>query len=135
MILSDELGSGYLNSPFDSHYFDKRLIRVKDIISVHGSEEHFVLLVSPIKSWAKEAEFIHALKLFSEEDEDSDYYGKAEDHFSFLLKFFNSFMPNQITLNPSSESPKKVLIDIWCCKAIIWQENECYFAYSWSTTA
>lgn len=131
-IKYDKLGSGYELAK--SGYFDPRIIRIKDIISTYGSEEHFALLVSPIKSWVNEAEFIDALKLLGG-DENSDYTGEKADHFSFLLNFFNNFMPSEILINPSSACNKKVLFDIWCCKAITWQENECYFAYSWSTTA
>lgn len=121
----------------DGAFYDERLIPVKFIVSTYGSEETFALFVSPIRKWRRESEFVAALKLFGDpEDDDVDMIvSNPDEHFAYLSMFFNDYMPEEITINPFTHSNGKVLKNAWCCKSIMWENNKCYFAFLWMTTA
>ncbi len=133
----------------DGAFYDERLVPVKFIISTYGSEETFALFVSPKRKWRRESEFVASLKLFGDAEDDAEDIGIAiidiididvvepnsDEHFLYLSIFFNDYMPEEITINPEPHINKKVLKDAWCCKSIMWEENKCYFAFLWMTTA
>ena len=111
--------------------WDSRIIPIKNLYTDDGSEEHFGLLASPIKSWEHERDFVNALKVF----EYQEAVENEAERFEKVLNFLNEWLPNEVTINPRRESPKKLLDDGWNFRGIMWQENECYIAYFWLTTA
>ena len=112
-------------------YFDNRIIPIKNLDTRDGSEEHFALLASPIDSWEHERDFVNALKLF----EYRETVKNEVERFEEVLKNLNARLPNEITITPRPESPKKLLDDEWNFQGVMWQENDCFIAYFWLTTA
>ena len=96
-----------------------------------GSEEHFALLASPVKNWKDERDFVNALKMFEYQETVENEPERAEN----VLKKLNARLPNELLIMPRPETRKKLLDDEWNFQGVMWQENECYIAYFWLTTA
>ena len=112
-------------------YYDSRIIPIKNLYTDDGSEEHFALLASPVKNWKDERDFVNALKMFEYQETVENEPERAEN----VLKKLNARLPNELLIMPRPETRKKLLDDEWNFQGVMWQENECYIAYFWLTTA